>query len=69
MKALTTCYISFRKLLFSYWVQLLYFFHETVNSNNLERANHIAQVIFVFHSAMKTHLLTNQNARTIQIIL
>ena len=44
------------------------FFHETVNSHNLETANHIAHVIFVFHSAMKTHFLTNQNARTIQII-
>ena len=44
-------------------------FHETVNSHNLETANHIAHVIFVHHSAMKTHLLTNQNARTIQIIL
>ena len=32
-------------------------------SNNLETANHIAHVIFVLHSAMKTHLLTNQNAR------
>ena len=41
----------------------LYFFHETVNSHNLETANHTAHVIFVLHSAMKTHLLTNQNAR------
>ena len=24
---------------------------------------------FVLHSAMKTHMLTNQNARTVQIIL
>ena len=45
------------------------FFYETVNSHNLETANHIAYVIFVLHNAMKTHLLTNQNAQTIQIIL
>ena len=45
------------------------FFHETVNSHNLETANHIAHIIFVFPSAMKTQLLTNQNPRTIQIIL
>ena len=32
------------------------FFHETVNSHNLETANDIAHVIFVLHSAMKTHL-------------
>ena len=30
------------------------FFHDTVNSHNLETANHIARLIFVFHSAMKT---------------
>ena len=30
------------------------FFHETVNSHNLEIANHIAHVIFVLHGA--THL-------------
>ena len=35
---------------------------ETVNFCNLETANHIAYVIFVLHSSMKTHLLTNQNA-------
>ena len=45
------------------------FFHETVNSHNLKTANHIAHVIFVLHSAVKTHLLTNQNAPTVQIIL
>ena len=37
------------------------------NSHNLETA--VAHVIFVLHSAMITHLLTNQNARSIQIIL
>ena len=48
----------------------LNFFHETVTSHNFgDRTNHIAHVIFVLHSAMKTHLLTNQKARTIQIIL
>ena len=45
------------------------FFHETVNSYKLETANDIAHVIFVFHSAMRTYLLTNQNARAIQIIV
>ena len=40
-----------------------------LNSHNLETANHIADVILVLHSAMKTHLYTNQNACTIQIIL
>ena len=32
------------------------FFHEAVNSVNLETANHIAHVIFLLHSAMKTHI-------------
>ena len=45
------------------------FFHETVSSLNLDTANHFAFVIFVLHSDRKTHFLTNQNARTIQIIL
>ena len=45
------------------------FFHETVNSLNLEIAIHIAQVIFMLHSAMKTLLKSNQNASTIQINL
>ena len=31
--------------------------------------SHPAHVIFVLHSAMKAHLYTNQNARTIQIII
>ena len=35
----------------------------------METVNHITRFIFVVHSAMKTHLLTNKNARTIQIIL
>ena len=47
----------------------LNFFHETVTSHNLETEATILLVIFVLHSPMKTHLLTNQNARTIQIIL
>ena len=38
------------------------FFHETVNSHNLETANHIAHVIFVIHSAMKT--LIDQSKRS-----
>ena len=56
--------IIFRHDIQSAYVQF-YFFHETVNFHNLETAKHIANVIFV----LQTHLLTNQNARTIQIIL
>ena len=37
-------------------VSILNFFYETVNSYKLETANQIAHVIFLFHSAMKTHL-------------
>ena len=50
---------------------IFYFFHETVNQwHSLETANNIiAHVILALHRAMKTHLLTNQNARTMQIIL
>ena len=44
----------------------IYIFHETVSSHNLETANHIAQI--VLHTAMKIHLLTNQNALSIQIV-
>ena len=79
MKARRTCFISFMKLLFSilnkekYDIRSAYvyfnFFLETVNSHNLETANHIVQLIFVLESDMKTLLLTNRNARTIQIIL
>ena len=36
------------------------FFHETVNSQNLETT-----IIFVLHGAMKTHLKTNQKAHTV----
>ena len=32
------------------------FIHKAVNSHNLEAANHIAHVIFILHSAIKTHL-------------
>ena len=32
------------------------FFHETVNSHNLETGNYIAHTIFVLHSAMKKRL-------------
>ena len=62
MKERRTYFISFIKLIFSVLtkVQSVYayfnFFHETVNSHNLEKANHIAHVIFVLFSAMKTHL-------------
>ena len=40
------------------------FFHETVNSHNLETANHFGHVIlnlFLIHSAVKPHLQPNQN--------
>ena len=46
------------------------FFHETVNSHNLEREQTMLLIsFFLLHSAIKTHLWTNQIARTIQIIL
>ena len=46
------------------WSAYVYFnfFHETVNSHNLGTANHIAHVIFVLYSAMKT--LIDQSKRT-----
>ena len=33
------------------------FFHETVNSHNLEGANNFVYVIFVLHSVMKTQII------------
>ena len=39
----------------------LNFFHETAISYNLETQPTILLVIFMLHSAMKTHLKTNQN--------
>ena len=70
MEARTTCCISFIKLLFSVLKKRKMAYEaRTVNSHSSETVNHIAHVIFVLHSAMKTHLLTNQNAPTIQIIL
>ena len=63
MKTRRECVIPFIKLLYSN------VFHKTVNFHNLETVNHIAHIIFVLLNAMKTHLLTNQNVRTIQIIL
>ena len=41
---------------------MYYFFHETVNSNNLETANYIAQVIFVHCRAMNT--IVNQKKQS-----
>ena len=60
MEARKTCFIPFTKLLFSVLTKRKTI-HEarTVNSQNLETVNHIAQVILVLHSAMETHLLTN----------
>ena len=70
MEARTTCFIYFKELLFSLLTKRKTIYEaRTVNSHNSETVNHIAHVIFVLHSAMKTHLLTNQNPRTIQIIL
>ena len=79
-KARRTCFIYFIKLLFSvltkkktiYEIRIhvyFNFFHKTVSSHNMETEQTILHVIFVLHSAMKTHLWTNQIARTIQIIL
>ena len=46
--------------------------HKTVNSHNLEFAKHIVHVTLVLHSLHSTmkrsHLSTNQNARSIQYI-
>ena len=47
----------------------LNFFYETVSSHSLETVNHNAHVILMLHNVVKTHLLTNQNGPTIQIIL
>ena len=44
-----------------------YFFHETVNSHNLETASHIVHIIFVHRSAMKTHKFVDQSKRTYSI--
>ena len=75
MKVRRTCFISFIKLLFSnltkrktIYEARINFIHETVNSHNLETANHIAYVILTLHSAMKTHLLIYQTTRSIEII-
>ena len=57
MEARTICFISFIKLSFSVVAKTktIYEAH-TVNSQNLETINHIAHIIFVLHSAMKTPL-------------
>ena len=81
IKARRASYISFIKLLSSNLTKkkkinesrmycFISFVHGTVNSLNSETANHlhVPLVIFVFHSAMKTHLFTNHNPRTIQIL-
>ena len=70
MKAQTTYFISYIKLLFSVLTKRKTIYGApAVNSHNSETVNHIAHAMFVLHSAMETHLLTNQNPRTIQIIL
>ena len=61
MKARRTCLDSFIEL-FSVLRKrkrvCIYFnvFCETVNSHSLETANHMAYIIFVLNSAIKTHL-------------
>ena len=50
-----TCFISFIKLSLSVLTKRKTIY-EAVNSHNSETANHIAYVIFVLHSAIKTHL-------------
>ena len=78
MKAQRIYFISFIKLLFSYKESKLAIYIRrkmrciyevrlcrfiSVNSHNLEKAYHIAHVIFLLHSAMKTqiHLLNKDN--------
>ena len=57
MEARRTCFISFIKLLFSVLTKRKTILEaRTVNSHNSETVNHIAHVIFVLQSAMKTHL-------------
>ena len=56
MEIRTTCFSSFIKLLFSVLTKRKTIYEAcTVNSHNSETVNHI---IFMLHSAMKTHLLT-----------
>ena len=78
MKAKRTCFISFIKLSFCIltrerrYTKRIYlyfnFFFDTVNSHSLETANHIAHIIFLLYSVMKTHLFINQNAHTINYL-
>ena len=70
MEARTTCLIYFIKLLFSVLANRKTIYKvPTVNSHNSETVEPHAHVIFVLHSAIKAHLLTNENSHTIQIIL
>ena len=58
MEARITCFISFIKLLFSGLLNKEKDYickAHTVNSQNSETVDHISHVIFVLHSAMKTH--------------
>ena len=57
MEARTACFIYFIKLLFSVLTKRKTIYEvRTVNSHNSETVNHIAHIIFVLHSAMKTRL-------------
>ena len=64
LKAWRTCFIFFKIIIFGFNKEkhdirsayvLFKFFNDTVNSHS-EIANHIADVIFVFHNLVKNHL-------------
>ena len=67
------CFISFIKLLFSVLTKRKMIYGQSAYCKFSQlgdsKLNHIAHIIFMLHSAMKTHLLTNQNPCNIQIIL
>ena len=55
MEAQTTYFICFIKLFSVLTKRKTIYEARTVNSHNSETFNHISHVIFVLHSAMKTH--------------
>ena len=56
IEAQTTCFISFIKLFSLLTKRKIIYEAHTINSHNLETVEGIAHIIFVLHSAMKTHL-------------
>ena len=56
MEARKTCFISFMKLFSVLTKRKMIYEALTVNTHNLEMVNHIAHIVFVLHSTMKTHL-------------